>query len=88
MYLLLTTIVYILGLSNSEITRSNIMGLYLIKNSCIEKIQRGFDKSQLWININKKKLINKFDQIIQYKFENNNTIDDDEYIKYVLSFDI
>jgi len=86
MLLLLTTIVYILGLSNSEITRSNIMGLYLIKNSCIQKIQDGINKSQLWININKKKLINKFDQIIQYKFENNINIDN-EYIKYILSFD-
>lgn len=86
MLLLLTTIVYILGLSNSEITRSNIMGLYLIKNSCIQKIQDGINKSQLWININKKKLINKFDQIIQYKFENNINIDN-EYIKYILLFD-
>ena len=87
MLLLLTTIVYILGLSNSEITHSNMIGgLYLIKNSCIQKIQLGIDKSQLWININKKKIINKFDEITQYKFKNNNI--DDEYVKFILSFDM
>lgn len=82
----LTTIACILGLSNGEIARGNVIGLHLIKNSFVKKIQQGFDESQLWINTNKKKLMNKFDQMMKYKFENINI--DDEYSKCILTFDI